>query len=90
MSLLVKYLAYPDKIDEVRVELGSLEQYQIIKAVEKVPSVEVDEPQGLPKEFEILFKIVDSTAPSVISHCMSREDLGDYINILKQVLAQTK
>ncbi|MFJ7982410.1 hypothetical protein ACIQ1D_19290 [Lysinibacillus xylanilyticus] len=90
MSFHVKYVTYPDKIDEVRVELGSPEQYQIIKAVEKVPSVVVDESQELPKEFEILFKIVDSSSPSIISHRMSRENLGEYINILKQILAQTK
>lgn len=88
MSFFVKYLAYPDKIGEVRMELGSPEQYQTIQAIEKIP-LSVAE-QELPKEFEIVFKVVDNSSNSVTSHRMTREELNDYINVLKHILAQTK
>lgn len=88
MSFYVKYVTFNDKIDEVRMELGSPEQYQIIKPIEVIPSIKVDEQQE--KEFEILFKIVDNQSNSLISHYMSREELNDYISVLKHILAQTK
>lgn len=90
MSFFVKYVTYPDKIGEVRMELGSPDQYQTIQAVEKVPSRVVEEQLELPKEFEILFKVVDNNSNSVTTHSMTREELNDYINVLKHILAQTK
>lgn len=85
MSFYVKYDAYPDKIGEVRMELGSPEQYQTIQAVEIIPlSVE------LPKEYEIQFKVVDNSTNSVTTHRMTREELSDYISVLKHILAQSK
>lgn len=87
MSLIVKYASYPDSIGEVRMELGSPEQYQTIQAVEKVPlSVEEQEL----KEYEIVFKVVDNSSNSIIKHHMSREELNDYIAVLKHILSQTK
>ena len=90
MSFFVKYVAYPDKIDEVRMELGSPVNYQIIQALEKVPLTEIEESQELPKEFEILFKVIDGNTGNVLLHKMTREELSDYIQVLKHILAQTK
>lgn len=88
MSFYVKYDAYPDKIGEVRMELGSPEQYQTIQAVEVIP-LSVAE-QELPKEYEIQFKVVDNSTDSVTTHHMTREELNDYISVLKHILAQSK
>lgn len=89
MSFFVKYVTYPDKIDEVRMELGSPYQYQTIQAVEKLPST-VEGADELPKQYEIEFKVVDNSSKSITTHKMSREELGDYIAVLRQVLVQTK
>lgn len=81
----VKYVTYNDKIDEVRMELGSPEQYQIIQPIEVIPTVE-----EIPKHYEILFKVVDNNSANIISHRMTREELSDYVSVLKHILTQTK
>lgn len=87
MSLIVKYKSYPETIDEVRMELGSPERYQTIQAVEKKTSILEEQEK---QEYEIEFRVVDNGTSSVIKHIMSREDLNNYISVLKHILAQTK
>ncbi len=89
MSFFVRYVAYPEKIGEVRMELGSPDKYQTIQAVEKVPILFEGEEEPI-KEYEIMFKVVDNSANSITTHKMSREELSDYIAVLKQVLVQTQ
>lgn len=89
MSFFVRYVAYPEKIGEVRMELGTPDKYQTIQAVEKVPIL-IDGEEEPPKEYEIMFKVVDNSTNSITNHKMSREELSDYIAVLKQVLVQTQ
>ena len=91
MPFLIKYDSYPDKFSEVRMELGSHDQYQTIQAIEKVtPLKEGEIEQEAPREYEILFKVVSNKDNSITTHTMTREALGEYIDILKRLLAQTK
>ena len=91
MPFLIKYDSYPDKFKEVRMELGSHGQYQEIKALEVVPPLKEGEiEQDAPREYEMLFKVVDNRSNSIVSHTMTREELNEYIDILKRLLAQTK
>lgn len=91
MSFLIKYDSYPDKFSEVRMELGSPDQYQVIQAIEKViPLKEGEiEPQDAQKEYEILLKVVNNRNNTITSHTMTREEIGEYIDILKRMLTQT-
>ncbi len=91
MPFLIKYDSYPDKFSEVRMELGSPDQYQTIEAIEVIPPLkEGDIEQDLPKEYEMLFKVVNNRENTITSHTMTREELSEYIDILKRMLAQTK
>lgn len=91
MPFLIKYDSYPDRFKEVRMELGSHDQYQTIQAIEKVPPLKEGElEQEVPREYEMLFKVVDNRSNSIVSHTMTREELSEYIDILKRLLAQTK
>lgn len=91
MSFLIKYDSYPDKFTEVRMELGSPDQYQVIQAIEKViPLKEGEIEQDVPKkEYEILLKVVNNRNNTITSHTMTREEIGEYIDILKRMLTQT-
>ena len=91
MAFLIKYDSYPDKFSEVRMELGSPDQFQTIQLLEKIPPPEIaGEEQDLPKEYEILFKVVNNKDNTITSHSMEREELGEYIDILKRLLSQSK
>lgn len=91
MPFLIKYDSYPDKFSEVRMELGSPDQYQTIEAIEVIPPLkEGDIEQDIPKEYEMLFKVVNNRENTITSHTMTREELSEYIDILKRMLAQTK
>ena len=90
MPFEIKYDSYPDKFSEVRMELGSPEQYQVIQAIEKViPLKEGEIEQDVPKEYEILLKVVNNRNNTITSHTMTREEIGEYIDILKRMLTQT-
>ena len=90
MSFLIKYDSYPDKFTEVRMELGSPDQYQVIQAIEKIiPLKEGEIEQDVPKEYEILLKVVNNRDNTITSHTMTREEVGEYIDILKRMLTQT-
>lgn len=90
MAFLIKYDSYPDKFSEVRMELGSPDQYQTIQLIEKIPPPEIVGDEEPPKEYEILFKVVNNKDNTITSHSMEREELGEYIDILKRLLSQSK
>lgn len=92
MSFFVKYSEYPDKISEVRMHLGSIDKYQTIEAIEKIEIKDENnkDQDSEVKTYEIVFRVVDNGANSVTIHQMSREELGDYINVLRHILSQTK
>ena len=91
MSFMIKYDSYPDRFSEVRMELGSPDQYQVIQAIEKItPLKEGEIEHGVPKkEYEILMKVVSNRNNTITSHTMTREEVSEYIDILKRMLAQT-
>lgn len=92
MPFVIRYDSYPDSFSEVRMELGSPEQYQTIQAIEVVPPVvegEVPKKEP-PKQYEMLFKVVNNRDNTITSHKMTREELNEYIEILKRLFAQTK
>ena len=90
MPFLIKYDSFPDRFKEVRMELGSHDQYQTIQAIEKFPPLKEGDVELAPREYDMLFKVVDNRSNSITSHTMTREELSEYIDILKRLLAQTK
>lgn len=99
LSFVIEYASasYP-AIKEFRMELGEPSKYQTVSVVEKitpqsetnVPLIALNEVEIDKKEYEIIFRIVDNSTSKVTSHSMSREELNNYITVLKTILSQAK
>lgn len=94
MSFFIEYIKFPDTIKQVKMELGETWKYQTIGISEKITQKEnvplVTDTKEDKKEYEFTFKVVDEYAKTSTIHTMSREELNEYINILRAMVTQAK